>query len=39
MPGLGVEADELIADGDVEDALVALAIAPVTDTTARQPPR
>ena len=31
VAGLRVESDELIADGDVEDALVALAVGPVAD--------
>ena len=34
--GLRVEADQLVADGDVEDPLVALAVGPVADAAARQ---
>ena len=38
-PGLRVEADQLIADRDVEDALVALAVGPVADAASRKPAR
>ena len=34
-----VETDELIPDGDVEDALVALAVGPIAHAASRQPPR
>jgi hypothetical protein len=39
MPGARIEADELIADGHVEDALVASTIGPVAHATSRQAPR
>ena len=39
LAGFRVEADELVADGDVEDALVALAVGPVADAAARQSAR
>jgi hypothetical protein len=34
MSGFGIQADELIPDRDVKDALVTLAIGPVTDAAA-----
>lgn len=34
--GLRIEPDQLIANGDVEDALVALAVGPVADPATRQ---
>ena len=37
--GLRVEPDQLVADGDVEDPLVGLAVGPVADTAARQSAR
>ena len=37
--GLGVERDELVADGDEEDAFVAASVRPVRDAASRQRPR
>ena len=39
IAGLRVEADELVADGHIEDPLVAFAVGPVADAASREAAR